>query len=223
MDRPFAEAIAQDTSDRPKRCNPGDHVKSMVRVMGLADGSFTWKDPDTVVVGVVVRLPGYVEAIHSTVVQVDGDDATASVIAMVEQSGYGGQLAALMVKGASVAGFNVLDGSAIHQATGVPLITVSREEPDMQAIKTALTSHFDDWQRRLALLEQGPPRKVRNGEFHLYCQGYGIEHPKLAVVVRKATIQGAIPEPIRLAHLMARTMVPKAKNEIAPRTGADSG
>ncbi len=219
---PPVEAVPDDEMPpEPGRSNAGADVKPMVRVMGLADGPFSWEDKETVVVGAVVRLPGYVEGLFSTRVEVDGDNATARVIDMVRESGYVGQLRALMVKGASLAGFNVLDGGAIHSATGVPLITVNREEPDMDAVRAALAKHFDDWERRLALLEAGRPERVQNGEFELFCHGHGLDARQLGVMVRKATVQGALPEPVRLAHLMARTMVRGSSAATGTATGTE--
>lgn len=174
MAEPSAEPAGEGGLDHSSGPPAGAAIKDNARVMGIADGPFTWEDEDTVVVGVVARLPGHVEAICSTRVHVDGDDATERVAAMVQESGYADQLAALMMKGASLAGFNVLDGSALHSATGVPLITINRQEPDMEEVRATLVKHFDDWERRMALLEAGRPQKVSNGEFQLYCHGHGI-------------------------------------------------
>jgi len=192
-------------------------IKSQVRIMGLADGPFDWNDREVTVVGAVVRLPGYLEATFSTRLTVDGTDATASIADLVQESGYGHQLKALMVKGASMAGFNIIDGETLTAATGIPLITVSRQEPDMAAIRAALTKHFDDWQKRLSLLEAGTPGPVSNGKFIVYCHGYGLDEPSMKVMIQKATVQGALPEPLRLANLLARTVV-RGKSGILDRS-----
>ncbi len=185
----------------------GARFKPNVRVMGMADGPFRWEDETVPVAGVVVRSPGYVEGLFSCKVAVDGSDATDRMIEMVKESGFECQLKALFIKGASVAGFNMVDGPALVEATGVPLAILNRHEPDMDAIKAALAGHFEDWRERLARLEGHILTPIVNGRYTLHCCIHGIDAKALAGLVRAATVRGALPEPVRLARLMARTLV----------------
>jgi len=112
-------------------------MKPQFRVLGIDDGPFSFSDRKVPVIGVVVRK-GYVDAVMRTEVQVDGDDATDAISRLVSESGYGDQLEAVMLDGACVGGFNVVDIDGLNISCGVPVLTVTRDRPDMARIRAAL-------------------------------------------------------------------------------------
>lgn len=175
-------------------------------MVGIDDGPFTWDDKETDVVGVLMRGGSYVEAVMRTRVAVDGDDATAVVAAMLGKSRYVEQLQCVMLDGVCLGGFNVLDLDALHQALEVPVLTVTRDPPDKPAIEAALRKHFPDAERRLALLQRHPlhPLETAHSPVWVKCVGLGLEDAR--DIVRRTTVRGALPEPLRLAHLIAAAM-----------------
>ncbi|MEE8232829.1 MAG: DUF99 family protein, partial [Thermoplasmata archaeon] len=74
-------------------------MKEQVRVLGLDDGPFSFGDPTVVVVGVVVRLPSYVEGVLVTEVEVDGTDATLRIVDALQNSRFREGLALVMIDG----------------------------------------------------------------------------------------------------------------------------
>jgi endonuclease V-like protein UPF0215 family len=191
-------------------------MKSQFRVLGIDDGPFTFSDEKVPVVGVVVRK-GYIDAVLRTEVGVDGDDATSVLGRFVLDSGYRDQLEAVMLDGACLGGFNVVDIRELHEALEIPLITVTRDRPDMGKIRAALEKlggtpkpgrrPIPDWRDRLERLETTRLVEVRTGHNPIYIGFAGIEEPEAKGIVTASTIRGAIPEPLRLAHLIARAMV----------------
>lgn len=150
----------------------------------------------------VARLPGYVEGVLSAPVKVDGDDATASIAKMVSQSRFLEQVRCVMLDSPCMAGFNVVDVEALHAEIGLPVLTVSRDEPDFAKIEEALRKHFPDWERRLALLKR-PGFATRELKHRVFVRAVGMPEREAEVVIAKSVVRGAIPEPIRLAHLIA--------------------
>ena len=63
-------------------------MKEQVRVLGIDDAPFSFDDGRVPIVGVVVRLPGYVEGVMTSEVAVDGDDADRAIIDMVLRSAW---------------------------------------------------------------------------------------------------------------------------------------
>jgi endonuclease V-like protein UPF0215 family len=191
-------------------------MKPQFRVLGVDDGPFSFADATVPVVGVVARM-GYVDAVLKTEVRVDGNDATGAIASMVGGSGYTGKLEAVMLNGAAVGGFNVVDIGELNRRTGVPVITVTRDRPDMAAIRKALEmlgrtpkygrKPIPDWKERLALLERTRLVEVRTGTKPIYIGFAGLEEPEAKGVVTASTVRGSIPEPVRLAHLIARALV----------------
>ena len=191
-------------------------MKPQFRVLGVDDGPFSFSDATVPVVGVVVRK-GYVDAVLKTQVDIDGDNATAAIAALVGGSGYTGKLEAVMLDGAAVGGFNVVDIEELNRLTGVPVITVTRDRPDMAAIRKALEmlgqtpkygrKPIPDWKERLARLERTRLVEVRTGTKPIYTGFAGLDEPDAKGIVTASTVRGSIPEPVRLAHLIARALV----------------
>ena len=191
-------------------------MKPQFRVLGIDDGPFTFEDRTVPVIGVVVRK-GYVDAVMRTGVMVDGNDATSALALLVQTSGYQKQLEAVMLDGACLGGFNVVDIEELHRLTGLPVITVTRDRPDLASIRKALEmlgrtpkygrSPIPDWKERFGLLDRTRLVEVGTGHKPVHIGFAGIDEPEAKGVVTASTIRGSIPEPLRLAHLIARALV----------------
>jgi len=177
-------------------------LKDEVRVLGVDDSPFTFEDDRSLLLGVVARLPGYVEGVLSAPVNVDGDDATAAIAKMVSQSRFVKQVRCVMLDSPCMAGFNVVDMDALHAETGIPVMSVSRDGPDFVKIEAALRKHFPDWERRLILLKK-PGFRTLTLDHPVHVRAVGMTGPEAEQFIAKSVVRGAIPEPIRLAHLIA--------------------
>jgi endonuclease V-like protein UPF0215 family len=182
-------------------------MKQQVRVLGIDDAPFSFKDDKVPIVGVVVRLPGYIEGVMISEVAVDGDDADQILIDMLRRSRYQEQIRMVMIDGASLGGFNVVDIDRLSKDTGIPFCTVTRYRPDIAAMKAALQKHFSEWQRRLEVVERHELVEVRSKYGPIFASIAGASAEEMEELLHGSTIQGAIPEPIRLAHLIAAAMV----------------
>ncbi|MFH0816951.1 MAG: DUF99 family protein [Methanobacteriota archaeon] len=178
-------------------------MKSHVRVLAFDDGPFKFTDRHAPLAGVLVRLPNYVEAVLIGTVQVDGEDAGETIGKMVRASPYRDQPKAMMLDGAAMGGFNVIDIDVLSQETEIAVITLTRDKPDMKAVKGALKINFDDWDRRYGILSRRKLRKLDTGHSPVYYDCAGMEFREAEEIIRKSIVQGAIPEPLRLAHLVA--------------------
>jgi hypothetical protein len=182
-------------------------MKAQVRVLGIDDSPFRFGDGRSLVVGAVVRLPGYLEAIMRTDVEVDGDDATEQLVRMVSGSRYRDQVKAIMLDGICLAGFNVIDIQALHESLGIPVLTITRDEPDMARIRAALQGHFADWERRFEMIARHPLREIPTAHKPLHASGLGLDWAEFEQLVQQSTVRGAVPEPVRIAHIVAAAMV----------------
>src|SRR2546429_8258048 len=136
-------------------------MKAKARFLGIDDAPFRCSDETVPVVGVVVQAPSYIEGVLTTLTEVDGHDATERIAAMVRRSRYLAGLAAILIDGTAVGGFNVIDIDAVHKAVDRPVITVTRKKPNLDSMETALRRRFDDWQERLPTLP--PPQNQAVG------------------------------------------------------------
>ncbi len=184
-------------------------VKPEVRVVGFDDGTFSFSSKlereKTILFGVVMKGSKEVVGAVSRWITVDGTDATEKLIDAVVSSRFK-DLRVIMLKGITYGGFNVVDLEALHRETGLPVIVVVRKRPDLKAMELALGKHFPDWEERVELLRKAPPLlEMIPGK--LYVQAVGLEPKTAFEVVRVTTRTGLIPEPLRLAHIVASAVM----------------
>ena len=182
-------------------------MKKGIKLMGVDDAPFYFREDKTIVVGVVMRGGEYIEGVLRREVTVDGEDATDTCIDMVLHTRHKQQLKALLLDGVSLGGFNVVDINRIHTETGIPVITVTRDKPDLNKIQSALKKHFNDWEKRLNIITTGELHRVETNYNPIYVKSAGISIEDAKEIIRLSTIRGVIPEPIRVAHIIASAII----------------
>ncbi|ASJ10535.1 hypothetical protein A3L12_04090 [Thermococcus sp. P6] len=184
-------------------------VKPEIRTVGFDDGTFSFssklRGEKTILIGVVMKGSREVVGVLSRWITVDGRDATDRIIEAVKYSRFR-DLRVILLKGITYAGFNVVDLERLHSETGLPVVVVVRKRPNIGAMERALRKHFRDAGERIALLKKAPPLIELLPE-RLYIQAVGIETGKASEVVRTTTRTGLIPEPLRLAHMIASAVM----------------
>src|SRR4030066_24280 len=116
-------------------------MKPHVRIRGIGDSIFQFKDQHALVVGALVRIPSYLESVMRTEITVDGTDATEKLIEMIKRSRYRDQIKAVMLDGITFAGFNVVNIEELSSSTGIPLITITRAKATLEKMGEALMKY----------------------------------------------------------------------------------
>jgi len=177
-------------------------MKREVRILGIDDMPFSFGDEKVDVVGVIMRGGTYLEGVLKTTISVDGNDATCKIIELVEKTKHKKQLKIIMIDGIALGGFNVVDAEKIFLSTNLPVITITRNKPDMKKIKEALKKHFDDWKERWEIINKGRTEEILL-RYPVYVKYFGLKREEATEIIKLSIIRGAIPEPIRVAHLIA--------------------
>lgn len=203
-----------------------------MNVIGFDDGPFERSHRgDILLVGVVcsgTRMDGLV----SGRIRRDGANATRVMIDLVRKSQFGAHLQAIMLQGIAVGGFNVVDIHGLSAALRIPVLVVTRKLPDMPAVRRALFSgdpldrpRVSGAKRKWKLIEEagameqlGPSRRAekraasaaRTGPTgitttspRLWIQRAGLSLDEARRLVADTTLHGNVPEPLRIAHLVA--------------------
>ncbi len=182
-------------------------MKNQTRILGIDDSPFKFEDEDSLVVGALVRAPNYLEAVMKTRAKVDGMDSTDRLIELVHGSRYKAQIKAVMIDGIALAGFNVIDVERLYESTSVPVLTITRDKPDFKEIESALKKHFTDWKDRLGLMTRLDMKQIRTEHKPLFACGVGLDWSEFEELARQTTVRGALPEPLRIAHLISSALV----------------
>ena len=178
-------------------------MKREIRVLGIDDGPFQKEvDKSVLLVGVLFRGGNYLDGILSASATVDGSDATAIISRMVLECKFYKQLRAILLKGISVGGFNVIDVIRLNVKIGIPVIVVCRKMPDYDRIFSAL--RVLDMVEKIDLIRTIPTPLFMNG---VYVQAVGCSSEHAKEILMKTTTHAHIPEPLRVAHMIASGMV----------------
>jgi uncharacterized protein len=169
-------------------------------VVGFDDGPFdrAARKETVLLVGAVcarTRLDG----VLSGRVRRDGWNATDTMAALVLGAQFARHIRAVLLGGIAVAGFNVVDIHGLASRLQRPVLVVMRRPPRFEKIRTAL-HRLPRAGRRWRLIEQaGTPEPVRG----LLVQRAGLTLAQAESMLAATTLRGKLPEPLRLAHLIA--------------------
>ena len=178
-------------------------MKQQIRLMGIDDSPFTFNDKYGVVIGVVMRGGEYLECVLRSQVTIDGNDAKFVCKDMIENTRHKKQLKAVLLDGIALGGFNVVDIEGLYNDTNLPILTITRDKPDFDKIKTALKKNFADWKERWNLISRGKLHEIKTTHNPIYVKCIGVDIKEAKEIIKLSTIRGVVPEPIRMAHLIA--------------------
>jgi len=174
-----------------------------VPIVGVEDGSFQKGTTQKTLLAAVLFRGIEIENVKITKITVDGLDATEKLAKILGEW----EFAAVLLAGASFAGFNIIDPIIIREQFGKPVIIISRTKPDNKAVKLALQRHFEDWKIRWEVFKKlGSVHEVvaLAGEPPVYVETVGVSIEWACSLIRALSVCGRVPEPIRVARLVAR-------------------
>lgn len=149
----------------------------------------------------------HIQTVRLGTIEVDGTDAGATLKSLVRKL----PLDLVMLSGISYAGFNIMDISKLAHDLEKPVIAVSGERPDNKAVRKALKDHFADWKRRWCNVRSAgklyacSPLK---DEPKLYFEVKGATPDFARRVISRTAVISRLPEPIRVARIMAKGLSP---------------
>jgi hypothetical protein len=175
-------------------------VKPITNVVGFDDAPFAHEHRgDVRVVGAVccrTRLDG----VLSGRVRRDGRNSTDALVQLVAGSKFREHIRAVLLQGIALAGFNVVDIRRLSEELDVPVVVTVRKHPRLAMVRDALFDRTPGAARKWALVEKaGPLEKVGA----MWVQRIGLERDEAEGLLRATTLHGNLPEPLRLAHLIA--------------------
>jgi endonuclease V-like protein UPF0215 family len=184
-------------------------IKPEIRVLGIDDGKFIpHTEGRVIVVGVVFRGGCWIDGVMHTRIAIDGLDATEKLASMINTSPHRRQLRLVMLNGVTFAGFNLVDIKMLNSATGLPVVALTREKPDLEAIRQALKHLPDTDERWRIVLAAGEIHEVTCKGSKLYMEMAGISLADALKIVELTSTRSCFPEPLRVAHLIASGITP---------------
>ncbi|MGB5100591.1 MAG: DUF99 family protein [Methanothrix sp.] len=176
--------------------------KPALRALGIAE-SFVRSCPTSTIAGVVMRADLRVDGLAYAHATVGGDDGTQAVLSLYRQMDRA-DVNALILSGAAISWFNIIDLQEVFEKTKRPLICLTYEEsPGLEKyIREYFHSPEEKLHRYRALGERQSVWLKTGYEVFVRVRGASFEEAR--ILLNKFTRDGRVPEPVRLARLAAR-------------------
>jgi endonuclease V-like protein UPF0215 family len=169
-----------------------------LRAVGFDDAPFARRRRGDVFVAGVVCAGTRFEGLVWGRVRQDGWNATDALASLLLGGKFLPQLHLVLLDGIALGGLNVVDLEALAARLGRPCVAVMRRLPDLAAMERAVR-RLPGPERRLAVLRRAGPLH-RHGPFVF--QVRGADPVATGLALDRLTDRGAVPEPLRLAHLV---------------------
>jgi len=182
--------------------------KKAARVLGVAESFEKEVSRRSILSGVVMRGDFIIDGFAFTTLTVGGMDATDRIIEMYQSLGRQ-DINVIMIGGSIISWFNIIDLSKVYILTGIPVISISYE-PSEHDIEKCLREYFPrDCMERIKIYRRNGARytvKLHTG-FTVYVRPSGLSIEEAKEILESFTLQGRIPEPVRVARLLSRRLL----------------
>jgi endonuclease V-like protein UPF0215 family len=176
-----------------------------MRIIGVDDGAFppSKRSTDRALLVAVLFESTRVLDVRVGSIQVDGRDANRVLVSLLSRQRFG----VIMLSGISFGGFNLVNISELSRETHRPVIAISGEKPHNVLVRKALQSHFEDWKERWDIVRAAGElhsTKPLRGEPKVYFEVRGASTAFARRVIASSAVISRLPEPIRVARILAR-------------------
>ena len=186
--------------------------KAGLRALGIAE-SFVRTMRHSVLAGVVMRADLRVDGLAYARASVGGNDATKAVLDIYGELDRK-DINAILLEGAVISWFNIIDLAEVWHKTGKPLICLTYQ--DSPGLEQYIWDYFPGQEEKLQHyrnLGQRSAIRLKTG-YTVYVRSYGADPEEARILLNKFTRDGRKPEPLRLASLAARAAHRKGWNRV---------
>ncbi len=182
--------------------------KKAIRCFGVAESFRKGALPYSILSGVVMRADLIVDGFSFGKTTLGGDDATDSIINMFLALKRK-DVNIIMLGGTIISLFNIIDVDRIYDSLSIPVISVTYNVSE--GLESHILHHFrdTDYERKLEAYRRLGERKkifLHTGK-HVFIRCAGIMEKDASSIIDRFTLQGAVPEPIKVARLISRSLL----------------
>ena len=181
--------------------------KKGIRILGISESFMKDTSKHSILAGVIMRADMIVDGFTFSKAEVGGMDATQRIIEMYETLNRH-DINVLLLNGCVISWYNVIDLNHVVDSIGLPLVCVTYE--DSRGLKAFFKENFpEDWQRRTEVHERNGPRTplILHTGHTVYARFLNISRDETSRLLNKLTFHGTVPEPLRIARLLARSLM----------------
>ncbi len=180
--------------------------KKGLRGLVIAE-SFKQNSKKSILAGVVMRRDFLIDGFVFGKATLEGDDATETILSMYKKLNRP-DISYLLISGIIIAMYNIIDLKKISQSLGLPVIGVTYQ--DSEGIEEAIRHHFpDSHESKLKEYQELEKRDkiTLHTSYDIYIRKEGCTLSDVKHLLDELTLQGSFPEPLRVAQLLAKTLL----------------
>ena len=135
---------------------------------------------------------------------IEGNDSTQNILSMY-RSLKRNDINCIMLDGLIISMYNIIDGEELRENTKIPVIAITFK--DSEGLESTIQHHFSSYSKlkleQYRKLGQRGKILLKTGKL-VFVRYWGLSSKEAFTIVNCFTLQGSIPEPIRIAKLAAR-------------------
>ena len=180
--------------------------KNGIRGLSISE-SFQKEDTHSILVGVVMSNEFLIDGFVFENATLKGDDITEKILMMYTKLNRD-DISYLLLPGTILSLYNIVDIDIIFEQLQFPVIAVNSK--DSSGLHDTLKHHFpNNFENKIEQYEKLGHRQIMHlkskNELYLRIRGCTVEDCK--TLLDKITLQGSVPEPLRVSHTLAKTLL----------------
>jgi len=182
--------------------------KKGLRGLAISE-SFTPKSAKSILCGVVMRRDFILDGFTFGTTTIAGDDATKTILEMYENLKRP-DVSYVLISGLIISMYNIVDIKKIYESIKIPIIGLTYN--DSQGIEESIKHHYpNSFESKIKKYNKmGAREKITIGKTsEVFVRKEGCSLPDVKYLLNELTLQGSIPEPLRVAQLLARSLLRK--------------
>ncbi len=180
--------------------------KKAIRALGVAE-SFHETSKKSILAGVVMRGDFLIDGFSFSFVTLRGNDATSSVINLYTKLNRK-DINVLMLGGVVISLYNIVEVSKVYESLKIPIIAITYNESE--GLEEHIIRNFpNNYQEKLEAYKRLGKREklVLKTNKEVFVRTEGIDLESCKTLLDRFTLNGKIPEPVRVARLLARSLL----------------
>jgi endonuclease V-like protein UPF0215 family len=182
--------------------------KKGLRGLAIAE-SFHQNSEKSILSGLVMRRDFVIDGFVFGTATLDGDDATESILKMYDELNRP-DISFVLISGLILSLYNIVDIKKIHEKLQIPIIGVTYNES--KGIDSAIKHHFpESYDSKLKQYQKLDKRDkiTLHTSSDIFVRRQGCNLHEVKRLLNELTIQGSFPEPLRVAQLLAKSLLQK--------------
>jgi len=185
--------------------------KKGIRGLAIAE-SFNPDFTTSILSGIVMRRDFIIDGFVFGHTSLKGDDATDVILKMYDDLRRS-DINYILISGLIISMYNIIDIEKLFHSLKIPIISITYN--DSLGIENALKHHFpDSFESKINIYQKLAKRKkiTLRTSHDVFVRKEGCALSDVKHLLDEITLQGAIPEPIRVSQLLARKILEKGSS-----------